>query len=139
MYTYGDESTPARRTIGENPVADPTLAELQARYRDLAAQITRIGFTATGTVLRSRNVCGTSGCSCHTGPDRRHGPYWQYTRKVDGKTVTRRLADAQAALYTEWIANGRALRDLLAQMQQVSVQARELMLAALPDDQQARG
>jgi hypothetical protein len=133
-------ATRARRhaAIGENPVADPMLADLQARYRDLAAQITRIGFTATGTVLRSRNVCGTSGCSCHTDPDRRHGPYWQYTRKA-GKTVTRRLGDAQAALHTEWIANGRALRDLLAQMQQVSVQALELMPAALPEDQQARG
>jgi len=103
-------------------VADPTPAGLQARHRDLAAQISRIGFTAAGTLLRSHNVCGSAGCACHTDPGRRHGPYWQYTQKINGKTVTRRLTSAQAALYTEWIGNGRALRDLLAQMKQVSGQ-----------------
>jgi hypothetical protein len=113
-------------------VTDPTLADLQARHRDLAAQIGRIGFTATGTLLRSHNVCGSAGCACHTDPRRRHGPYWQYTRKINGKTVTRRLTDAQAALYTEWIGNGRTLRDLLAQMKHLSDQARDLILAAPP-------
>ncbi len=115
---------------------DPSVTSLQARYRHLAAQITGIGFTAAGTVLSTRNVCGTPGCSCHADPGRRHGPYWQYTRKVNGKTVTRRLTSRQAALYTEWISNGRALRNLLAQMRQVSDQARDLILATRPEDQQ---
>ncbi|MGH7733755.1 MAG: DUF6788 family protein [Gemmatimonadales bacterium] len=117
-------------------MADPTVTVLRARYRNLAAQIAGIGFTATGTVLRSHNVCGTPGCSCHTDAGKRHGPYWQYTRKINGKTVTRRLTSAQAALYSEQISNGRALRDLLAQMRQVSDQARDLILAAPPEDQQ---
>jgi len=117
-------------------VADPTPAGLQARHRDLAAQISRIGFTAAGTLLRSHNVCGSAGCACHTDPGRRHGPYWQYTQKINGKTVTRRLTSAQAALYTEWIGNGRALRDLLAQMKQVSGQARDPILATQPEDRQ---
>lgn len=115
---------------------DDAVAGLRDRYRHLAAQIAGIGFTATGTVLRTRNVCGTPGCACHTDPGKRHGPYWQYTRKVNGKTVTRRLTSAQAALYTEWITNGRALRDLLAQMQQLSDQARDLILATSSEDQQ---
>ena len=63
-------------------------------------------------------------CACHADPDKRHGPYWQHTSKIRNKTVTRRLTPAQAALYQEWIANERALRDLLAQMQQISDQAR---------------
>jgi uncharacterized protein DUF6788 len=136
MYTYGKVRQPARCTARENLVADPTLASLQARYRDLAAEITRIGFTATGTLLRSHNVCGSAGCACHTDPGRRHGPYWQYTRKINGKTVTRRLTSAQAALYAQWIANGRALRDLLTQMGNVSDQARDLILATPQDDRQ---
>jgi hypothetical protein len=110
-------------------------AGLRARYRDLGAQIAQIGFTATGTVLRTSNVCGTPGCSCHADPAKRHGPYWQYTRKVNGKTVTRRLTAAEAALYTEWISNGRTLRNLLAQMQQVSDQARDLIMAGHPEGQ----
>ncbi len=115
---------------------EPTLADLQARYHGLAAKISRIGFTATGTLLRSHNVCGSAGCACHTDPGRRHGPYWQYTRKINGKTVTRRLTNAQAAQYADWISNGRALRDLLAQMQQVSDQARDMILATPQEDRQ---
>jgi hypothetical protein len=117
-------------------VSDPTLASLQARYHGLADQIARIGFTATGTLLRTRNECGSAGCSCHTDPGRMHGPYWQYTRKINGKTVTRRLSSDQAGLYTEWIGNGRALRDLLAEMKQVSDQARDLILATPAEGRQ---
>ena len=80
--------------------------------------------------------CCSPGCACHADPDKRHGPYWQYTRKVRNKTVTRRLTPAQAALYQEWIANERVLRGLLAQMQQISDQARDLLLADPSQGQQ---
>ena len=45
-----------------------------------------------------------------------HGPYWQWTAKIDGKTVTRRLSQTEAELYQEWIANDRQLRALIDQM-----------------------
>ena len=108
-----------------------TVQALRARRAELAATIAGIGFTATGTVLQVRTVCGSPGCACHAGPGKRHGPYWQHTSKIRNKTVTRRLTPAQAALYQEWIANERALRDLLAQMQQISDQARDLLLTDL--------
>ncbi len=120
--------------------AEPVgLAALRARRRELAAAIAEIGFTAPGTVLQVRTVCGTAGCACHADPEKRHGPYWQHTRKVSNKTVTRRLTPAQAALYTEWTGNGRKLRDLLTQMQELSDQARDLLLDALPDERKTSG
>ena len=112
------------------------VAALRARRAELAAAIARVGFTATGTVLAVRTACGSPRCACHADPDKRHGPYWQYTRKVRNKTVTRRLTPAQAALYQEWTANERTLRDLLAQMEQISEQARDLLLAEPPRGQQ---
>ena len=39
--------------------AQPALAALRARRRELAAAIAEIGFTAPGTVLQVRTVCGT--------------------------------------------------------------------------------
>jgi hypothetical protein len=116
-----------------------TVTALRARRAELAAAIAGIGFTATGTVLQVRTVCGSPGCACHADPDKRHGPYWQYTRKVRNKTVTRRLTPAQAALHQEWIANERVLRGLLAQMQQISDQARDLLLADPSQGQQPEG
>ena len=53
--------------------------------------------------------------------------------------MPRRLTPAQAALYTEWTGNGRRLRDLLTQMQELSDQARDLLLDALPDERKTSG
>lgn len=40
--------------------------------------------------------------------------------KAAGKTVTRRLAPTEAALYQEWIANDRQLRHIVADMRKVA-------------------
>ena len=41
-----------------------------------------------------------------------HGPYHQWTRKINGKTVTRILTDDQIADYKPWFDNQRRLREL---------------------------
>lgn len=111
------------------------LADYQHRYRQLAAQLAEIGFIANGTVIQRSTRCGSPGCHCHAEPPRLHGPYYQWTTKVAGKTVTRRLTEREAALYQEWIANNRQLRQLIAQMRQISARAAELILASdTPED-----
>lgn len=108
------------------PVSDQ-LADLQREYRQLAESISEIGFISSGSVTRRHTRCGTPGCACQTDPERRHGPYWQWTRKVNGKTVTRRLTEREAALYTEWISNDRQLRARITQMRDIAAQAAELI------------
>jgi hypothetical protein len=104
------------------------LAAYEQRYRDLAAQIADVGFIAAGSVIQRSTRCGTPTCRCHADPPQMHGPYWQWTAKVDGKTVTRRLTAAEAALYQEWIANDRHLRSLIAKMRAVAAKATALAL-----------
>lgn len=111
------------------------LAAYERRYRELAAKIADVGFVSSGSVIQRSTRCGTSTCRCHADPPQLHGPYWQWTAKVDGKTVTRRLTATEAALYQEWIANDRRLRDLIAQMRAVASKATALTLKNA--DQQA--
>ena len=47
--------------------------------------------------------------------------------------MTTRLTAGQAARYAEWIANQRELRRLLAQMEQISRQAAELIFSKPPE------
>ena len=54
--------------------------------------------------------------------------YYQWTAKINGKTVTRRLNEGEAELYQEWIANDRQLRRLIQQMRQIAAKATELKL-----------
>ena len=65
--------------------------------------------------------CGKPGCRCQAVPPELHGPYYQWTRKVAGKTATVRLTRSQATLLDTWIANGRRLDRI--QMQRVSHRA----------------
>ena len=108
----------------------PTLEDHQRRYRELLAEIGEIGFVRSGSVAKRFNYCGTPSCRCHADPPQPHGPYWQWTAKVDGKTVNRRLTDREAERYLEWIGNDRKLRALIEELRTVAEQATNLILEA---------
>jgi hypothetical protein len=57
-----------------------------------------------------------------------HGPYWQWTTKVNGKTVNRRLTQSEAELYQEWIDNDRRQRAVIIQMRELAAKATKLLL-----------
>jgi hypothetical protein len=101
-----------------------------ARWRQLLAQLQEIGPFRRGTLLSVTNVCGKPTCRCHAQPPQPHGPYWQWTRKVRGKTVTTRLSHQQAALLRVWLDNARHLDELIAQLDQLSTQLTDPTLAA---------
>jgi hypothetical protein len=100
----------------------------ERRYRDLARQLGEIGYIAAGSLAPRFNRCGKANCACHADRPRLHGPYWQWTAKVGGKTINRRLTQREAELYTEWIANDRRARALLTQMRDIAAEATELIL-----------
>jgi len=59
-----------------------------------------------------------------------HGPYYDWTRKVKGKTVTVRLTPEQAHLMKKWIANARQLDNIVREMLQVSERITDPLLQA---------
>lgn len=105
------------------------LANYERRYRELAGQLAEIGLISSGSITRRYTRCTTPGCKCRAEPPQPHGPYWQWTRKVDGKTITRRLTPTEAKLYQEWINNDRRMRRLIDQMRNVAAKAQDLRLA----------
>lgn len=111
------------------------LAAYERRYRQLAQQLTTIGYIGQGSITYRHNKCGKRNCRCHDDPPQLHGPYYQWTAKVEGKTVTRRLSPSEADLYQQWIDNDRELRALITQMRQIAAQATELILKDATDRQ----
>jgi hypothetical protein len=107
--------------------------QLARRHQALAARLGQVGFAVSGSLTRRYTRCGKPGCRCQASPPQPHGPYYQLTRKVAGKTVTTRLTAGQAARYAEWIANQRELRRLIAEMERISRQAAELILGKPPE------
>ncbi|MGH9069073.1 MAG: DUF6788 family protein, partial [Acidimicrobiales bacterium] len=63
-------------------------------------------------------------------PPTLHGPYIQWTRTLNGKTVTRYLSGDQLARYQGWFDNARRLKEIVAKLEIASLHAVEQFEAA---------
>jgi Family of unknown function (DUF6788) len=108
----------------DNENVSPTPGQ-QARAQAIAAEITArlagLAFALPGTVADRLTRCGRANCRCHADPPRLHGPYHQWTRKKNGKTATRILTDDQLADYAPWFDNHKRLRELIAELEELSL------------------
>lgn len=96
--------------------------QARSRRRQIIAEIAKLDFCLPGSLVDRTTRCGTPTCRCHTDPERRHGPYPSWIRKVDAKTVTRTLSATQAERYRAWFENTRRLRELVGELQALSVE-----------------
>ena len=98
------------------------------RYEALKREIADLGLIRRGSLVKRYMPCGKPGCRCQGQPPQLHGPYYQWTRKVSGKTVTVRLKSQEAKLMEEWIENGRRLKAILAEMEEIAERIGEPLL-----------
>ena len=75
-----------------------------------------------GTLTVRAYACGKARCRCHADPPQLHGPYAEWTRKIGGKTVTRRLTPRELAEYQPLFDNAKKLRALLAELQDLTLE-----------------
>jgi len=107
---------PRQAPRGHNPLI-PVPADTRRRAARLTAQIAALGLVLPGTVAGRYTRCGKPGCRCTASPPVLHGPYLTWTRKVAGKTVTRRLTEDQYQAYRPWFEASHTLRALLAELE----------------------
>jgi hypothetical protein len=98
----------------------PTTSQ-QARAAAITAELASIGLALPGTLIERHVRCGKPRCRCHADPPALHGPYWQWTRKAAGKTVTRLAGDDQLDDYRQWLDNHRRLRTLIAELEALTL------------------
>jgi integrase len=101
------------------------------RFRTLKKSLVDLDPFRRGTVLLRFIPCGKAGCRCQANPPKLHGPYYDWSRKVRGKTVTVRLTKQQARLLKQWIANARRLDRIVADMERVSYRITERLFQAV--------
>lgn len=81
--------------------------------RGIARELAETGRALPGTLSLQSYSCGKANCRCRAEPPQLHGPYALWTRKVAGKTVTRRLS-AQEFEDFQWLFdNAKRLRVLI--------------------------
>ena len=101
---------------------EPSPAQRAALDKITAELATAAGPALPGTLTVRAYACGKPGCRCHADPPRLHGPYAEWTRKIAGKTITRRLTPAELAEYQPLFDNAKKLRALLTELQDLTLQ-----------------
>lgn len=103
----------------------------KAKFEALKREVLRLDFVRPGSLVRRFMPCGNPSCRCMSEPPRLHGPYYQWSHKIAGRTVTLRLSAEQAKLCRQWVSNHKRLRRLVRQMERLSLRETDQALGAI--------
>lgn len=87
---------------------------LEKQLHGLKKEFADIGIAIPGSIQIMYLRCGKKNCRCHQAEDQRHGPYYLWYRRINGKTTTQSIAEEHVQLYRMWITN-REKMDAIAQ------------------------
>ena len=93
------------------------------RFEELKADLARIEYFSKGALLARLIKCGKPNCPCGADPKKRHGPYFEWSYKEQGKTVNVRLTAEAAPLFRAASKQYRKLKSTLARLEKLSRQA----------------
>ena len=88
-------------------------------YERLKERITRLGLIIPGTIRETYLLCGKQGCACASSDAARHGPYYLWNRKVNGKLTSKSISKGELPLYEQWLDNRRLLEALVQEMLEI--------------------
>jgi hypothetical protein len=97
-------------------------------YKRLAGQLGKIGLVLQGTITERTILREELSCK---GNKKIYGPYYQWTRKHRGKTITINLTASQAKAYQKAINNHRKIDKLIRRMRQSSLKILEASTASV--------
>ncbi len=90
------------------------------RFRQTRQELDQLGYFLKGTVSKRMMKCGQPTCACHRDASQRHGPYFEWTYKVKGKTVNVKLSPQTAPLYQAATKQHRKLKAVLTKLERLS-------------------
>ena len=101
-------------------MTDPLSTVIEDRSA-LLRQIGELGDFQPGSITSAIRRCGKPGCHCAEPNDSGHGPHFQLTQKIEGKTVTPNLPSQAALRKAEReIAEFRRFQSLASQLVDVN-------------------
>ena len=105
---------PSRKALAAR--VDPS----RSRFRQTRQQLQQVDYFLKGTILKRMMKCGQPTCPCQRDASQRHGPYFEWTYKLKGKTVSVKLSPQVAPLYLAATKQHRQLKAVLARMERLS-------------------
>ena len=114
------------------------LAELERRRAELYRELGQVGDFRRGSLNEVRRKCGKPGCACAAPDHPGHGPQWNLTRKVEGRTRAVHLKPGpELEKARREVAEYERFRGLVGQVTEVNEAICQARLAVPGDDADA--
>ena len=117
--------------------------ELERQREDLYRQLGRVGDFRRGSLNEVRRKCGKPNCACAQPGHPGHGPQYNLTRTVEGRTRARHLKPGpELEKIRREVAGYELFRDLVGQVTEVSeaiCEARPVMPPGSAGDEDPSG
>ncbi len=124
-------------------MTEPSLPELEAERERLYAQLSAVGDFRRGSVSENYRKCGKPNCACAQPGHPGHGPQYNLTRTVEGRTRARHLKPGpELEKIRREVAGYERFRDLVGQVTEVSeaiCEARPVMPPGSAGDEDPSG
>jgi hypothetical protein len=92
----------------------------------LKRKITSMDVILQGTLLRQYKRCGKRNCRCRKDEKYWHGPYWIWTRKEKGKTITKNVKNReQVEIVKKAFKNMKEIHQILEEWKSFSLKTLE--------------
>jgi Family of unknown function (DUF6788) len=109
------------------------LAELERRREELYRELGRVGDFRRGSLNEVRRKCGKPNCACAAPGHPGHGPQYNLTRTVEGRTRARHLKPGpELEKVRREVTEYERFRDLVGQVTEVNEAICETRPAAPP-------
>ena len=117
-------------------MAEPSVAELEARRRVLFERLAQVGDFRRGSVSENYRRCGKPNCACAAEGHRGHGPRYVWTRTTVGRKTRGRQLDraevdkvrAELAQYQQFAK----ITDEIVEVNEAICEARPVETVAAP-------
>lgn len=95
---------------------------MNRKIQALKKKISTTDWILKGTLLKQYKQCGKNNCRCHKDKKYWHGPYWIWTRKEKGKTITKTLNQNQIQMVKKAFKNMKKVDQIVEKWKILSLQ-----------------
>ena len=93
---------------------------LKEQFDRVKGDLCLISYLKKGSLFKCYQTCGNPGCRCHKDKKYRHGPYWWWSTKENGKTKSILVPEGMLSEIRSYIDNYRLLKSRAKKLEGIS-------------------
>ena len=94
--------------------------KLKEQFDRVKNEICSISYLKKGSLSKCYQTCGNPGCRCHRDKKYRHGPYWWWSTKENGKTKSILVPEDMLSEVRLYVDNYRLLKSRIRILEEIS-------------------